>query len=327
MSDPQKPSQKPSVNRGVKHLVERLIACQAELRVACSKGAAGETVIDAGAGVRGSLEAGRLLGEICLGGLGRVTLGASETLARWPWSLTVTTSQPVIACLGSQYAGWQLTSGEGKGAYFSMGSGPARALAGKEEIFRDIAYADVSDAAVLVLETGAAPPEELVRRIARDCDVAPEALTILYAPTQSLAGTVQIVARIVEVALHKAHALKFDMSRILEGAGTAPLPPPHPDFVTAMGRTNDAVIYGGRVQLHVSGPADDARELARMLPSSNAADFGQPFGDIFRAYKGDFYKIDPMLFSPAEVSVVAVDSGETFRGGAVEPTLIDACFG
>ena len=44
--------------------------------------------------------------------------------------------------------------------------------------------------------------------------------------------------------------------------GAAPLSPPHPDFVIAMGRTNDAIIYGGRVHLFVTGPASDARELA-----------------------------------------------------------------
>ena len=113
----------------------------------------------------------------------------------------------MLACLGSQYAGWQLTHGEGDEAYFSMGSGPARALAGKEDLFRDIAYADRSEAAVLVLETGSPPPEALVRRIAATCDIAPEALTIITTPTQSMAGSVQIVGRVVEVALHKAHEL------------------------------------------------------------------------------------------------------------------------
>ena len=128
------------------------------------------------------------------------------------------------------------------------------------------------------------------------------------------------------MALHKAHELKFDLSRIVEGMGTAPLCPPHPDFVTAMGRTNDAVIYGGRILLHVTGPAADAKALAERLPSSTAGDYGRPFADIFRQYKGDFYKIDPMLFSPAEVAVVALESGQTFRGGAIDQELVDASF-
>jgi len=316
-----------SVNGGVVALIETLQRRAAELRIGVSTGPAGETLIDAGAAVTGSLEAGRLMTEICLGGLGEVTLGSSPYLPRWPFTLTTRTSQPVVACLGSQYAGWQLTSGEGDAAYFAMGSGPGRARAGKETLFKDIAYADQSDMATLVLESGSPPPEDLVRQIAADCGVAPERLTIIYAPTQSLAGSVQIVGRVVEVALHKAHELKFDLSRIVEGTGTAPLSPPHPDFITAMGRTNDAVIYGGRILLHVTGPAADARALAEKLPSSTANDYGTPFAEIFRRYEGDFYKIDPMLFSPAEVAVVALETGETFRGGAVDPKLIDASFG
>ena len=315
-----------SVNRGVEPLVRTMRERATALRVAVSTGLAGETVIDAGADVPGSLEAGRLMTEICLGGLGTVEIGSSPYLSRWPFTLTARSSNPVVACLGSQYAGWQLTSGDGDDAYFSMGSGPARALAGKETLFKDIAYADQSETAVLVLESASAPPEALVLRIADDCDVKPENLTIVFAPTQSLAGAVQIVGRVVEVALHKAHELKFDLSRIVEGMGTAPLAPPHPDFVTAMGRTNDAVIYGGRILLHVTGPAADARELAEKLPSSTANDYGKPFAEIFREYEGDFYKIDPMLFSPAEVAVVALESGETFRGGAVDAKLVDASF-
>ncbi|KQT85225.1 methenyltetrahydromethanopterin cyclohydrolase [Aurantimonas sp. Leaf443] len=315
-----------SVNRGAQPLVEQMRFDADLLKIAVSTGAAGETLIDCGAGVPGSLEAGRLLTEICLGGLGAVTIEASTLLPRWPFALTVRTAHPVTACLGSQYAGWQLVSGEGEASYFSMGSGPARALAGKEAIFADIAYGDAGEDAVLVLETASPPPEDLVRRIAADCNVSPENLTILFAPTQSLAGSVQIVGRVVEVALHKAHELHFDLTRIVEGMGTAPLSPPHPDFVTAMGRTNDAVIYGGRIVLHVTGPADEARQLAAQLPSRNSKDFGTPFAEIFRQYEGDFYKIDPMLFSPAEVAVVALETGETFRGGAIDPALIDASF-
>ncbi|WP_206453134.1 methenyltetrahydromethanopterin cyclohydrolase [Aurantimonas marina] len=319
-------AQRLSVNQGVIPLVAAMKTRAAELRLAIATGAAGETVIDAGASVAGSLEAGRLITEICLGGLGTVSLEASPHLRRWPFTLTVRSSQPVVACLASQYAGWQLKSGDGENSYFSMGSGPARALAGKEELFKHIAYADRGDVATLVLEAASPPPEKLVRQIAADCDVAPDNLVIIFAPTQSLAGSVQIVGRVVEVALHKAHELKFDLSQIVEGMGTAPLSPPHPDFVTAMGRTNDAVIYGGRILLHVNGPAADAKALAEQLPSSTSKDYGTPFAEIFRQYEGDFYKIDPMLFSPAEVAVVALETGETFRGGAVDPKLVDLSF-
>src|SRR5262249_42190246 len=171
------------------------------------------------------------------------------------------------------------------------------------------------------------PPSPVVERVARECNVATERLTIIYAPTQSLAGTTQIVARTLEVALHKAFELEFPLDRIVDGMGAAPLPPPHPDFVTAMGRTNDAIIYAGQVQLFVTGPADEARALAHRLPSQGSRDYGRPFADIFNIGKGDLYAIDPMLFTPAKFIVTAIDSGESFQRGEVNADMLDASFG
>ncbi len=122
-------------------------------------------------------------------------------------------------------------------------------------------------AAVLLLETAKPPPEAVVEKVAKATGLEPGKLTFLFAPTQSLAGTAQIVARVLEVALHKANDLKFPLENIVDGIGAAPLPSPHPDFLTAMGRTNDAIIYGGSVQLFVRGSAKAAEELARQLPS------------------------------------------------------------
>ncbi len=233
----------------------------------------------------------------------------------------------MIACLASQYAGWALSHGEGNSAFRALGSGPGRALAQKEPLFEVLNYRDKADRATLVLEGDKPPPVEIVDKVARDCGVAPERLTFIYAPTRSLAGSVQVVSRVLEVALHKAHELKFPLTRVVDGVGTAPLSPPHPDFVIAMGRTNDAIIYGGLVHLFVTGPASEARELAEALPSVNSRDHGRPFAEIFKSFKGDFYKIDPSLFSPAAAMVTALESGETFRAGQISQDLLDASFG
>jgi methenyltetrahydromethanopterin cyclohydrolase len=261
-----------------------------------------------------------------MGGLGEVALVPSAAAPRWPWTIAVRSSDPVTACLASQYAGWKLAHGEGPEAFFALGSGPARALARAEPLFDDLAYRDLADSAVLVIEGHRPPPPAIVEKICRACAVAPERLTVIYAPTQSLAGSVQVVARALEVALHKAHELKFPLERIVDGMGAAPLAPPHPDLVWAMGRTNDAIIYGGRAHLFVTGPAGEAHALANELPSQGSRDYGRPFAEIFAAVHGDFYKIDPLLFSPAEVIITALETGETFRGGQVDLSLLDASF-
>jgi methenyltetrahydromethanopterin cyclohydrolase len=315
-------ARQPSVNAAASRMVARMAAKAAALRVAPSRGPAGELLIDCGTKVNGGIAAGLWLAAICMGGLGRITVAPDATFPNWPFSITVRSSQPVIGCLGSQYAGWKLE----RDGFTAMGSGPARALARVEEIYRDIGYADDSETATLVLESEGPPPPAIVAHVAESCRVEPSALNVLYAPTRSQAGSVQIVARSLEVALHKAHAVAFPLERITDGMASAPFAPPHPDFLQALGRTNDAIIYGGRVWLFVTGPAEDAKALAEKLPSSNSRDHGRPFAEIFRKFNGDFYAIDPMLFSPAEVVVTAIDSGESFRAGRVDRGLLDASF-
>ena len=58
------------------------------------------------------------------------------------------------------------------------------------------------------------------------------------------------------------------------------------------------------------------------LPASASRDYGTPFREIFKRYDNDFYKIDPMLFSPAEVWLTSATSGRTFRGGRVNPAVL-----
>jgi methenyltetrahydromethanopterin cyclohydrolase len=315
------------VNARARRLLDALIADAAALRIGVSQSEGGATLVDAGAAAPGGIAAGLRLAEICLGGLGAVQLASDAALPRWPFTVTVRSSQPVVACLASQYAGWSLAHGSKPNAFFALGSGPARALARKEKLFAELGYTEAAAEAVLVLESPRPPPAPLLAEIAAACGVAPARLAVLFAPTQSLAGSVQVVARVLEVALHKLHELGFPLGRVADGMGAAPLPPPHPDFVTAMGRTNDAIIFGGRVHLFVHGPAAEAKALAEALPAERSRDYGRPFAEIFRAAHGDFYAIDKSLFSPAEAIVTALESGETFRAGRIDAALLEASFG
>jgi methenyltetrahydromethanopterin cyclohydrolase len=243
----------------------------------------------------------------------------------WPTWLDVRSSQPVLACLGSQYAGWSLSATKeetGGKKFFSLGSGPARALAVKEKLFAELDYRDHAECGVLVLEVDRAPPKVVIDKLLRDCNLAADALTLILTPTTSLAGTTQVVARVLEVALHKSHELGFALANIVDGAGTAPLPSPSADGVEAMGRTNDSILYGGRVHLTVRGDDQAARELARALPSRNSRDHGRSFAHIFKEVEYDFYKIDGALFAPAEVWVSNIDSGNTWHGGAPDMALL-----
>ncbi|MFD2114074.1 methenyltetrahydromethanopterin cyclohydrolase [Thiorhodococcus fuscus] len=318
---------RPSLNALVSPLVDALVADADWLRLEVRRLENGAQLIDAGISALGGLEAGRRISEICLGGLSRVRLSGSGPVPGWPSNVEVSAADPVLACLGSQYAGWSLTHGEGKGAFHALGSGPGRALAGKEPLFAELRYRDRSERACLVLEVDKEPPLPLVDKIASECGVDPSALTLILTPTSSLVGTVQIVSRVLEVALHKTHELGFDLDRIHDGMGSAPLPPPSPDFVTAMGRTNDAILFGGQVHLFLGGRDDVIEELAERLPSSASRDYGRPFAEVFKAYDYDFFQVDPLLFSPARILLTAVESGRTFAAGRIDLDLLAASFG
>ncbi len=310
------------LNDRAQRLVNNLLADAAALGVALP-GDDPTPVIDCGVHAVGGLEAGRQLAEICLAGLGRVEFGAGlADVWQGPW-VSVQTDHPVAACLASQYAGWAI----GGKDYFAMGSGPMRAAYGKEELFGNIGLRETPSAAVGILEASALPPQEVATEIATKCGVNAEALTLLVAPTNSLAGCVQIAARSVETAMHKLHELKFDLTRVVSGWGTAPLPPVAKNALAGIGRTNDAILYGAHAVLYVRDDDDTLAKVGAELPSSSSADHGRPFAEIFKAYNHDFYKVDKLLFSPAVVTLNNLDTGRVHRFGRFEPAVLKQSFG
>ncbi|MBU1849064.1 MAG: methenyltetrahydromethanopterin cyclohydrolase [Gammaproteobacteria bacterium] len=315
----------PSLGTQVMSLVDGLVRDADALRVKVDALPGGGRVVDAGINCPGGLEAGRRITEICMGGLGTATFNTRDS--HWPLTINIHSTHPVLACLASQYAGWSLSHGEGKEAFHALGSGPGRALSVKEPLFAELGYKDDAKHAVLVLEVDRQPPAEILAKIRRDCAVPDDGVTIILTPTRSLAGTVQVVGRVLEVALHKVHALGFPLTGIVDGSASAPIAPPAPDFLNAMGRTNDAILFGGVAQLYVDCEDDAAADLAQKLPSSSSRDYGRPFADVFKEVKYDFYKIDPMLFAPARVIVSNLRTGKSFRAGRINTELLARSFG
>lgn len=311
-----------SLNDRASELADRLADDAEALRIDVRTLPSGARVLDCGSAVPGGLEAGRRFAEITMGGLGSVGFAPVVLDGRWFPGLTVVTDHPALACLGAQYAGWQIKRDD----YFAMASGPGRALIRAEDLYDDLDVAEKASAAVLCLETRDAPSDELAAWVAERAGVAPSDLTLLFAPTASLAGGVQVAARMVETALHKLHEIDFDVRRVVSGFGTCPLPPVAKDDGAAIGRTNDAVLYGGQVELTVDAPDDELEAIVERVPSSSSEDHGEPFGAVLKAADWDFYKIDPLLFSPAEVRLVSAASGRSFHAGGVELEVLERSF-
>jgi len=304
-------------------LVDRLSGMLDERRVAEHRAEGGGRWLDYGIACRGGLLAGLDLARVCLADLAEVSIVPGAVGGRPCPMVQVTTDHPVEACLGSQYAGWAVAVGK----FFAMGSGPIRAAYAHEPLFEELGLAESAAQVVGVLEGRKPPTPEVFARIAEACRVAPSEVTLLIAPTASLAGGLQVVARSVETALHKLHELKFDLKRIVASHGVAPLPPVAKNDLAAIGRTNDAILYGARVVLYVTGDDASLAEVGPKVPSGASKDHGEPFATIFARYNHDFYAVDPHLFSPAEVSFQNVETGQVQTFGATaEDVLVRSFF-
>jgi len=308
-----------SMNERARDLADVMVEEAASLRIASQTLPGGARIIDAGVDVDGGLNAGLLLGEICLGGLGdvdytTVALGGEN----WP-AVDVRTDHPAIACMASQYAGWAIQVDK----YFAMGSGPLRSHARVEkELFEKLHYAEQATCGVLVLEGRQLPTDAVATWVARKAGLSPGQLTLIVAPTASLAGGTQISARILETGLHKMETLGFDVRQVVSGTGTAPIAPLASNDLRGIGRTNDCILYGGQAHYTVKAGDTELADLAVKLPASASKDYGTPFYEIFERYDRDFYKIDPLLFSPAEVWLTSATSGKSYHTGRVNADVL-----
>jgi len=313
-----------SVNREAVKLLRKLLD-NIETYGAAVKTKAGTTLIDVGIKAKGGFKAGKIVTEICLGGLGEAKIFPKMYGDIAFPSIFVYTDHPALATLGSQFAGWQIKLGD----YFAIGSGPARALALKpKEIYEKIGYKDEAKEAVIVLETSEEPPEEVIAKFSEECNVPMENLYLILVPTASVAGSTQVSGRIVETGIHKLMKLGLDPNLIFHAWGYAPIASVHCKFAEAMGRTNDAILYGGVASYTLSCEDDGwLRELVEKAPSRASKSYGKPFLQIFKEAGYDFYKIDPNLFAPAVLIVNNVKTGSVFQAGEINVEVLRESLG
>ena len=311
-----------SLNESALVVVQSILARAEELRVV-EHAIAGARVLDLGIAARGGLQAGLELARVCLADRADVSIVPSSIPGMTGPAVQVATDDPVLACLASQYAGWSVSAG----TYFAMGSGPMRAALGKEAIYALIPGREEASYVVGVLETRKLPTEEVIAYFCDRLGLRAERLTLVCAPASSIAGSVQVVARALETAMHKLHELKFDPNKVVSGYGVAPLPPIGRDDITAIGWTNDAILYGGQVTVWVDADDDEIAAVGPLVPSSSSKAHGVPFRDIFERAGKDFYKIDPHLFSPAAIEFCSLKTGRRQVFGRVEPEVLRQSFG
>ena len=313
-------STKISVNRLAFQVLKRMLENPNFYNVKIEETASGATLLDCGIKAKGGFEAGKAITEICLGGCGKAEIIIEHYGRLSLPTILVYTDHPAIATLGSQFAGWQIKAQ----GYFAIGSGPARALALEpKEIYEKIAYSDQSEKGIVVLETSSYPPEMVIQKIADECKIQTENLYFVLVPTESLAGSIQVSGRIVETGIHKLVKLGLNPNVFASAWGYAPIMSVHPKFVKAMGRTNDAILYGGVAYYTVAGVDDEElRQAIAKAVSKTSERYGKTFFEIFKEANYDFYKIDPNLFAPAEIIINNTETGNTFKAGEINPEIL-----
>jgi methenyltetrahydromethanopterin cyclohydrolase len=275
-----------------------------------------------------------MITEICLGGYGSAKVTPIQYGDTILPSVFVMTDYPALSTVGSQFAGWQINV-EG---YSAIASGPARALALKpKHLYMKLKYLEESDTAVLVLETEKKPPEAVIQFIAEKCRVSPQNVYLVVFPTTSVTGATQVSGRIVETGLHKLERLEFDPLLVNSAWGYAPIVPGHPSAGEAMGRTTDAILYGGIANYAVSCEDDTILEsIVKQAPSSASkamqeakqlAEKNPRFLQIFKEAGFDFYKIDPNIFAPAVMVVNNLKTGKTFKAGTLDIAVMKESLG
>ncbi len=317
-----------SVNKEAMKVVQKIMDDAERLQVEVNTLGNGSTVIDMGVNAKGGYEAGLLMGLVCMGGLATITWDSIDVQGQYLLpALTVVTDHPAIACMGSQFAGWRIKP---KGMdYFAMASGPCRAKSLKEkDLYAELEYSDDADLSIAVLEAGVLPNEEVMNWFAEKSGVSPSNAYALVAPTKSMAGGVQIAARVVETGIHKLHELHFDPKKVVYGYGTTPIAPIAKSDLKAMGMTNDAIIATGSVTLNVkAAEGDNLEELITKVPSSTSEQYGKPFFQTFKEAGKDFYKIDPLLFAPGIMVINDIPTGKTYQAGKMDFALLKSSFG
>ena len=278
-------------------------------------------ILDFGVSTTGSLEAGLSLARLCMAGLGKVELQPHDSVVELP-RVFVQTDHPLESCLLSQYAGWKIATDD----FFAMGSGPMRATAATEDLFREFPINEHRSACIGVLEAGSLPTASAIEAIRNGVGHV-EQLTIAVAATASQAGNLQVVARSVETAMHKLHELHFPVEAVISGCGSAPLPPVAKNDLEGIGRTNDSILYGAIVNLWVSCDDGLIEDIGPKTPSGSSAAHGRRFLDLFKEANNDFYALDKSLFSPAVVVFHNLSSGHSFHFGKIVPELLRDSFG
>ena len=312
-----------SVNQEAMKLVNTVIDQSEALKIIVSQLPDGSTIIDMGQKAEGSWLAGKYYAEITMGGFGEVTFGNFNLDGFDLPSVCVKSSHPLLAGWVSQKHADPIPGVENQ----PILAGPAKALLFPPDpsiIYAD--YDETSKFAVVPLQTDTPITIETTEWISKYCRVNPKNIFILVAPSNSLVCAIQIAARPIDNIMHRLHSEGFDIHKVTFASSETPLATLVKDDLSAMGRINDSMLYGGKVMVYLDGEDSQIERILPNLSTRCSPAYGKLFKQIFLEHDCDFHKIDLRLWSVAKVQINNISTGNCFSTGEIDYSLLKKSF-
>ncbi len=316
-----------SVNQKARKIIHYMIENKELMNIEVHELSNGATVIDTGLNCPGSWAAARFLVEATLGGLGQVQYSTMELEGLELPQVEIYVDQPAIACLSCQLSGWPLPEAKNQAGIVPLISGPARAVVCKDRFAQVVDYQDHSPEVVAAIQDNVLPDEKLTQLIATECKVDPRGVFILLAPTGSLVGSINVVARTLETAIWRLHTLGLDIKKTYSAWGKAPLPPVTKDEYQAMIRTNVYTYYGGTAAFFIEEDDEKIERIIKEIPLSprTTRNYGRSFSELLDEAGGNIFNVTDFVHNVTKIIMHNSKTGSTFQEGEIDLQMLKSC--
>lgn len=281
----------------------------------------GATIIDCGANVPGSLEAGRRITEISQGGMASAHIGVAEIADVVLPELTVDSWLPELSAYGLQVS---VPLSEIDPAIRISGPILARFVDSQLEVGRE--ELRTTAWGIAVVESDQLPQPEIVDALACRSGLPASDLTLIVVPSRSITGVTQIAGRINEsVVFTMEESLGIDCSCVSHLLGSVPIALPKDVGASFPVTPDDFIHYLGRVTLTVDCDLGiDLADLGSQLTFRSTPIYGKLFAELLAAAGGVFEAIPGLvdLNKVAQITVIDRRTGSAFSAGERSESIL-----
>ncbi|MEM2896426.1 MAG: methenyltetrahydromethanopterin cyclohydrolase [Candidatus Bathyarchaeia archaeon] len=323
-------AEKLSVNKIGYEIVKGMIKNCDRLNIAIDELKNGTTVLDCGVNVPGGYRAGELAAKLRMGGLGEVHV-SSVTYGdvSLPTAILCTDFPAMIGLCAYVWYGIVPQPFDTKAEFSAWISGPGRVLAqAPQKVFDKVYYRDESDVSVLVVQSRKLPNEKIADYLAERCGVSPKNLYLVVTPTESVAGSVQVVAvsGLEDTFWRLTEFYGIPYARIKQALGSTPIPPVHQKiFEIPCITPDDAIRYGGIVHYWVeSVDGEDLEAIVRgMVIENYPINYGKSYYQI-GGHPPDLHTFakEGRGFVVGEAGIYDTRTGKMYKAGRVHIEMI-----